>query len=138
MRTELARRESLRQRAVDSLAKAAKAQAQALADSVAFADSIKNVNSSILPPSVMGGLAVTSLPERYYVIIGAFSVRENAESLLRKALAGGYKASLISFRNGFSAVGLGGEGDLPSVFALLKKAKEEKYCPSDAWILVNN
>lgn len=118
---------------IDSLRKVEKA----LADSLAVMDSLKQACGTILNPSAMGGLFTTKLDYRYYVVIGAFARRANAESLLVKASDAGYIATLISFRNGLNAVGLSQTDHLEKAFAALKKIKAEPFCPSDVWILVN-
>lgn len=118
---------------IDSLRRVEKA----LADSLAVMDSLKQSGGTILNPSTMGGLFTTKLDYRYYVVIGAFTQRSYAERLLVKAREAGYIATLISFRNGYNAVGLSQTDHLEKAFAELKKIKEEPFCPKDVWILVN-
>lgn len=110
---------------------------KALADSIAVLDSLKQSGGTILNPSSMGGLFTTKLDYRYYVVIGAFTQRSYAERLLTKARDAGYIATLISFRNGYNAVGLSQTDHLEKAFSALKQIKEEPFCPSDVWILVN-
>ncbi|MBQ9184371.1 MAG: SPOR domain-containing protein [Bacteroidales bacterium] len=118
---------------IDSLKRIEKA----LSDSLAVLDSLKQSGGTILNPSSMGGLFTTRLDYRYYVVIGAFTQRSYAERLLTKAKEAGYIATLISFRNGYNAVGLSQTDHLEKAFAALKQIKEEPFCPKDVWILVN-
>ena len=95
------------------------------------------MRGTILNPSAMGGLYTTKLDFRYYIVVGAFTLRSNAEGLLKRVQDAGYTGTLISFRNGYNAVGVCQTDHLPTAFASLKKVKEEPFCPSDVWILVN-
>lgn len=110
---------------------------QKVADSLAMMDSIKQQGGSILNPSSLGGLFATKLQARYYVIVGSFRSRANAESLLRKASVLGYSPALISFNNGLIAVGVAPANNIKEAYSSLTKVRLEKFCPSDVWILVN-
>lgn len=122
---ELARLDSLRH------------QQQVVRDSIAALDSIKQQGGTILNPAKLGGLFATKLEARYYVIVGSFRQRANAEALLNKVSALGYTPALISFRNGMIAVGLCPVNTLPDALVSLRTVKAEAFCPSDVWILVN-
>ncbi len=110
---------------------------QAAADSLAALDSLKQLSGTILNPSAMGGLYTTKLDSRYYIVVGAFTVRSNAEKLLGRVQKAGYVATLICFRNGYHAVGLCQTDNLNQALRSLKKIKGEPFCPADVWILVN-
>lgn len=118
---------------LDSLRKVEKS----LADSLAVLDSLKQINGTILNPSAMGGLFTTRLDFRYYIVVGAFTQRRNAESLLVEVQKAGYVGTIINFRNGFNAVGICNTDNLNNAFQSLKKVRQEKFCPDDVWILVN-
>jgi hypothetical protein len=109
---------------------------QKVVDSLAIMDSIRQQAGTILNPLSLGGLSATELEARYYIIIGSFRSRANAESLLNAA-AQEYSPALISFQNGLIAVGVSPANNLKDVYASLKKVRNEKFCPSDVWILVN-
>jgi hypothetical protein len=109
---------------------------QKVVDSLAMMDSIRQQAGTILNPLSLGGLSATELEARYYIIIGSFRSRANAESLLNAA-AQEYSPALISFQNGLIAVGVSPANNLKDVYASLKKVRNEKFCPSDVWILVN-
>ena len=106
-------------------------------DSLATLDSIRQHGGTILNPSKLGGLFATKLEARYYIIVGCFRQRTNAELLLNKASERGYSPALISFRNGMIAVGLCPVNTLADALASLRDVKEEPLCPTDVWILVN-
>lgn len=125
--------ESALQARLDSM----KLAQQTMKDSLAALDSIRQYGGTILNPSKLGGLFATKLDARYYVIVGSFRSRSNAESLLVKAADRGYAPALISFRNGMIAVGLCPVNKLHDAMEALKSVKKEAFCPSDVWILLN-
>jgi hypothetical protein len=106
-------------------------------DSLNALDSISQLGGSLLNPTRLGGLFSTKLESRYYVIVGAFKYRSNAEFLLQTAQKAGYKPALINFRNGKMAVGLCPSNNIKDAFEALKKVKKEKFCPADVWVLLN-
>lgn len=110
---------------------------QVMRDSLAALDSIRQYGGTILNPAKLGGLFATKLDARYYIIVGSFRSRSNAEALLVKAADRGYAPALISFRNGMVAVGLCPVNCLKDAMAALKEVKKETFCPSDVWILLN-
>lgn len=125
--------EALHQARIDSLKRVEKA----ISDSIAVLDSIRQMHGTILNPSDIGGLFTTKLNSRYYIVVGAFKSRSNAETLLTTVRDAGYTPVLISFRNGFNAIGISPAEDLVGAFRELKRVKEEDFCPEDVWILVN-
>lgn len=114
-----------------------KAEKQCIQDSIDALELFVQQGGTVLNPSKLGGLYTTKLQYRYYVIIGAFRTRSNAEALLMKAETAGYKPALISFRNGLLAVGLCPVDECSSAVEMVKKIRQESFCPSDVWILVN-
>ena len=110
---------------------------QSVKDSLNALDSISQYGGTVLNPTTLGGLFSTKLEARYYVIIGAFKYRSNAEALLKKVQKKGYKPALISFRNGRMAVGLCPSNNIKDAFEGLKQVKQESFCPSDVWVLLN-
>ena len=116
---QLAAEEAALQARVDSL----KREKKMAMDSLAALDSIRQQGGSVLNPSLLGGLFSTRLESRYYTVIGAFRSRSNAEQLLQKAADKGYAPALISFRNGFIAVGICPVNTLKEASEALKKVK---------------
>lgn len=107
-------------------------------DSLNALDSIRQLGGSILNPASLGGLFATKLEARYYIILGSFRTRANAEALLNVAKEAGYKPALISFgKGGLIAVGVCPVNRLPDAFVSLNTVKKESFCPKDVWILVN-
>lgn len=112
-------------------------QQQMVQDSIAALDSIKQCGGTILNPAKLGGLFTTKLESRYYVIVGSFKRRANAETLLCKAADSGYAPALISFNNGIIAVGLCPCNNIVRAKEALMSVQKESFCPSDVWILLN-
>ncbi len=107
-------------------------------DSLNALDSIRQSGGSILNPASLGGLFATKLEARYYIILGSFRSRANAEGLFNVAKEAGYKPALISFgKGGLIAVGVSPVNRLSDASAALNSVKKEKFCPKDVWILVN-
>ncbi|MCR5244695.1 MAG: SPOR domain-containing protein [Bacteroidales bacterium] len=110
---------------------------KALADSLALLDEIKASKTMILTTADIKGAAAAGLQYRYYVVVGTFGDRQNAQGLAAKAEAAGYSSQLIPYRNAFTSVGVGGTNSLAEAWATLGKVKGEKFCPVDVWVLVN-
>ena len=115
-----------------------KAEKQSVQDSIDALELFVQQGGTVLNPSKLGGLYTTKLQFKYYVIIGAFSTRSNAEALFTKAETAGYKPVLISFRNGLLAVGLTPADECKNALEMIKSIKQEPFCPADVWILVND
>ena len=109
-----------------------KREQQIALDSLAALDSIKQYGGTVLNPAKLGGLFTTKLEARYYVIVGAFMFRSNAEALLTKAKAAGYQPA-----NGMNAVGLNPCNNIVAAKEALKTVRKEAFCPKDVWILLN-
>ncbi len=125
--------EAVRQARVDSLAAVQKEKE----DSIAIMDSLAQIQGTILNPSSLGGLFTTKLDSRYYIVVGSFKSRHNAEALFSKVSEKSYNPILVSFRNGFNAVAVSPANTLREAFHSLKQVKAEPFCPDDVWILVN-
>ena len=109
-----------------------------LQDSLNALDSIRQLGGSILNPASLGGLFATKLEARYYILLGSFRSRANAEGLFRIARDAGYKPALISFgKGGLIAVGVCPVNKLADAYASLDGVRKESFCPKDVWILVN-
>ena len=135
----LAAQEARHRAAVDSMHRVQQVLADSLAalDSLSALDSLRQSRGTILNPSALGGLFTTKLDSRYYIVVGSFRDRSNAESLVRRVEGMGYIPTLISFRNGFNAVGICQTDLLAEAVSSLRKVRREPFCPPDAWILVN-
>ena len=133
MRIELLRaEEAALQARLDSL------EQRMIKDSLAALDSIRQLGGSILNPAKLGGLFATKLESRYYIILGSFRSRANAEALFTVAKDSGYRPALITFgKGGLIAVGVCPVNRLSDAFSSLNDVKKESFCPKDVWILVN-
>ncbi len=134
MRIEMmARKEAEHQARIDSLRQVERR----LSDSLAILDSLRQMHGTILNPSEMGGLFTTRLNARYYVVVGSFRSRGNAESLFRTVSEDGFSPVLINFRNGFNAVAIAPADNLRDVLDSMRDIRSRDFCPEDVWILVN-
>ncbi len=127
------REAQLHQRRLDSL----KLVQKQISDSLATLDSLRDAKESLISTRQLTGGGKYDIPYRYYVMIGSFSSPDNATRQAARAQEAGYPATLIPFRNGFTAVGCCPSDNLTEVYASLRKLREEEFCPSDAWILNN-
>ncbi len=73
--------------------------------------------------------------KRFYVIMGAFSSRENAERYAEKIKEYGYEPEFFGFKEGRTAVGIGGTDDPEEAKAFMNKLKGQDFCPGGVWIL---
>ncbi|NLZ19931.1 MAG: SPOR domain-containing protein [Bacteroidales bacterium] len=108
-----------------------------ISDSLATLDSLRDAKESLISTRQLSAGGKYDLPFRYYVMIGSFSSPDNATRQAGRAQEAGYPATLIPFRNGFTAVGCCPSDNLTEVFASLRKLRAESFCPADAWILNN-
>ncbi len=117
---------------------ALKARQQALADSLAMEDSLRQAQVTLKTAEDLGGLLYAdTLTARYYIIVGAFRNSSNYEKMLATVLDEGYIPAGIRFRNGLSAVGVCPVNTLKDAGYALRGVKREDFCPKDVWILVN-
>ncbi len=134
---ELKRREILKQKAElekakqDSITLAQKAEADSLV-------AVEAISQWIYPTSDMGGLTKDmNLSHKYYVIIGAYRVKANAERVLEQVSQAGYHVELIGFQNYLYAIGLSPSNKIAEIHASYLKITKEPFCPKGAWILLN-
>ena len=73
--------------------------------------------------------------KRFYVIMGAFSSRENAEKYAERIKSFGYEPEFFGFTEGRTAVGIGGTDDPEEAKAFMKELKGQDFCPEGVWIL---
>ena len=70
-------------------------------------------------------------------MIGSYRDRANAVKYSEKLTSEGYPAEAVSFRNGFTAVGVCPTDNPADLLASLRKVRKERFCPKEVWILVN-
>ena len=135
---QLAAEEARQQTRLDSMARVEKQMADSLAALEAhLLDSLSQANGTILNPAKMGGLFTTKLETRYCIVVGAFRGRYYADRKLKACNEAGYKASIISFKNGLMAVAVCPSDDLSETVKTLNQLRGKGVCPPDSWILVN-
>lgn len=108
-----------------------------ISDSLAVLDSLKHSHNNIISSGRMGGVASSAMTSRYCIIVGSFADRNNAGKMASMVTEAGYEPIVISYSNGFTAVGICPSNTLTEVYASLKEVKKLKFCPADAWVLVN-
>jgi len=130
--------EARHQARLDSMKKVQQAMADSLAALEAhLIDSLSQARGTIVNPSKLGGLFTTKLEAKYSIVVGAFRNRSYAERKLAACNDAGYKASIISFRNGLLAVAVCPSNSLDETVKTLKQLRGQGICPPDGWVLVN-
>ena len=84
-------------------------------------------------PSTSSGAGMKK--KRFYVIMGAFSSRENADRYADRIKGFGYEPEFFGFTEGRTAVGIGGTDDQEEAKAFMKELKGQDFCPEGVWIL---
>ncbi len=93
-------------------------------------------NDSAVPADTSTSSATkTKEKKRYYVIMGAFSSRENAEKYGERIQSFGYEPEFFGFTEGRTAVGIGGTDDLEEAKIFMRELKGQDFCPDGVWIL---
>ena len=128
----IALREKAEQARLDSLQKAEKH----LADSLAAIDSIRGCGMLVRIPADARGLSSVGLEKKYYVILGTFSERTNADAFSRRFPSEAQPA-IFRLRNGFSVVTACQSDDPQEFFSRLSQLRSQKLISSDAWIYIN-
>ena len=135
---KLAALEAAHQARLDSLEQREKQMADSLEKLEArLLDSLVQARGTILNPSKLGGLFTTKLEAKYCIVVGAFRTRSYSERKLNECNKAGYKATIISFRNGLNAVAVCPSDSLDETLKILRKIRGTGICPEDGWILVN-
>lgn len=134
------------------------ARAKAIADSIEQArlDSIRRVElaqqekdsteayaylqkrCTISTAEKSGGIVSEGIDERYYIIVSSFRHQANAENYAeRVSRYGDYSPILITYGNGMIAVGICPCNKIKDVMQAYIEVRKKRFCPRDAWILVN-
>lgn len=137
MRVELVRREAAEAARLDSLERVRFEAAEA-ARIAAATDSLNAMKGYLRTPSRFSGFSsATVAASKYYIVLGSFLDRANAENYCKRLESEGYPAEALGFRNGFTAVGACPTDDPSEVLASLRRLRAESFCPKDVWILLN-
>ena len=107
-------------------------------DSLAAVDFLLQQKCLLLPASSLKGLASGELTHRYHIMLGSFKEEANADKLMKTIRK---KSELepvkMYFRNKRVAVGVCPSNKVTEIVDVLDEVKAYPFCPSDAWILVN-
>ena len=94
-------------------------------------------STAILRSSKLGGIAEIPFAEKYAIVIGAFRHKAYADRRVEYSEESGYKAQIVSFKNGLLAVVICPTNDLEEALNNLNKLRGTRVCPQDSWILTN-
>ena len=132
--------ERLERERADSLKAAAdsvRAAEKAAADSLALLDTIRQSRTMMLPLSSLRRADVRNIDKRYYAVIGAFSVMDNARRQASRAEKAGYPAFCVKYGHDRWAVLSCGADRLAQIWDSVNRIRKESFCKNQAWILVN-
>ena len=137
MRVELRAREAAEAARRDSLERV-RLEAEKAARIAAAMDTLQTMKGLLHTPSRFSGLSSDSTPSaKYCIVIGSYRNRANALSYSEKLTSEGYPSEAVSFRNGFTAVGVCPTDDPSELLASFRRVRKERFCPKEVWILVN-
>jgi len=97
--------------------------------------SLPAVTGNPKPAAAEQGEARRIEKKRYYVIMGAFSSKDNAVKYAERIKSFGYEPEFFGFTEGRTAVGVGGTDDPEEAKAFMRELKGQDFCPEGVWIL---
>lgn len=129
----------------DSLAEQARLDSIALAEAAALKEAQDSARAAeafaaetkIVPLGSLSPLYKTELSQRWYIGVGSFRVRANAENFLRKYEELGYTGCVAAFRSGMNTVLLCPADRLQDAYESYLRLKEESITPEGIWVLEN-
>lgn len=133
-RQMIIRAEAAHQAMLDSV----KAVEKKLADSLAIVDSLQKMNVSIISPSKLGGLKSSENKRHYYIIVGSFMDKNNAQRHLSAMQAAGHEGEIMQFKNGYSAVAICGSESRVAVSDTMARLLSVGAIDKNSWILENH
>ena len=137
MRAGLVAREAAEAARRDSLERV-RIEAENAARMAAALDTLESMKGLLRTPARFNGLASGEEPgSRYYIVVGSFRDRANAQKYSEKLTTDGFPAEAVAFRNGFTAVGVCPTDDPSVLLSSLRSVRNEKFCPQEVWVLVN-
>ena len=138
IRVERVKQEEARHQArLDSMKRIQQQIADSLATEQYLLDSLSQSKGTVMTPSSLGGIGVSNLEYKYYIVVGAF--REPTNALRKKTQCddAGFTAKIINFRNGLNAVAVCPSNSIAETIKNIKSVRGKSFCPTDGWILVN-
>lgn len=114
---------------------------QRLRDSLARLDSLAVVDSIVIKAGPIQtsekykGVIAGEAKARYYVVVGAFKSKVNAESFRNVVVKRGYVADLFSFKNGLHAIGVCPSDCISDIHKSLNVVSEDRFFPKGVWVI---
>ena len=84
------------------------------------------------------GNPLTTLVEKYYVIIGVYRTNAVADKQIADVTAKGFNPTRLLFNDGVQYVVMCSSNNLKVISTALRQATELGACPKDTWIYVND
>lgn len=109
-----------------------------ISDSLALVDSLAKLDVKVMNPSKLGGLYTSEPGKRYYIIIGSFMDKNNANRKLQEMKSKGHDAEMITFKNGYTAVGICPSDKKVAVSDSMARLLSIGAIDKQSWILENN
>lgn len=138
IRVERVQQEEARHQArLDSMKRIQQQIADSLATEQYLLDSLSQSKGTVMTPSSLGGIGVSNLEYKYYIVVGAFRDPTNALRKKTQCDDAGFTAKIINFRNGLNAVAVCPSNSIAETIKNMKIVRGKSFCPTDGWILVN-
>ena len=106
-------------------------------DSLAIVDAIVSKSGPFLAPTRFRGLVEGDFKARFYVAVGVFRSRANAEGFMAKVERHGYEADLFAFNNGKFTIGVCPSDRIKDLQESLRVISTDPFFPKGAWVLMN-
>jgi hypothetical protein len=74
------------------------------------------------------------LRNRYYIVVGCFKVRSNADRMMSLVQNNGFQPKMIRFKNGFSCVSAVSFPDVHVAYNEMYKMLRFDFAPEDIWV----
>lgn len=72
--------------------------------------------------------------EGYYLVLGCFKERSNADAMYEKLIKKGCSAKQIEMQIGYTMVAIGGYRTFTEAYEVLFSIGEDDICPYDVWV----
>lgn len=107
-------------------------------DSLAVVDSIVNATGPIQGTEKYKGLVQGEFKAKFYITVGAFRSKANAQNFRDKVERRGYDAQLFCFASGWYTVGILPSDSIREIQRSLKTVEADYFFPKGAWVLMND
>lgn len=121
----------------DSAERVRRQSAARRADSLAAIRFMEDSGVIVAGLDRLGRLPMRTPTRRYSLVLGAFSDKGNADKLVERVAAAGYAVEILPYRNSRHAVLASCSDDVVAFVGGMRRLLHEPFCPSDAWVLVN-